>query len=230
MAARTVRLSILATLAIIASSPAVTRPPDTWNGLMRVKSAKMNAVYLLPKADFRTYTKVMLEPAEVAFDKGWVQDYNSSADMGGRISDSEVRQALTKSAARTDQLFSDAFQKAGYQLATAPGADVIAIKPMIVNVRVTAPDVNRSSMSNTYSYDAGQATLALEVRDSVSRQVIAVAADAEVAGDNGSALRNSVTNRGDFEDLVKNWARQTADGLGKIKAMSPIDGDGNKTP
>ena len=93
MAARTVRLSILATLAIIASSPAVTRPPDTWNGLMRVKSAKMNAVYLLPKADFRTYTKVMLEPAEVAFPEKAKVDENY-LELAGQLLDQGVYPAF----------------------------------------------------------------------------------------------------------------------------------------
>jgi hypothetical protein len=41
--------------------------PDTWDGLVEVKPKRMDAAYLLPGADFRSYTKVMIDPSEVAF-------------------------------------------------------------------------------------------------------------------------------------------------------------------
>ncbi len=45
--------------------------PDNWDGLVRVKPKRMDAAYVAPGADFRAYTKVMLDPAEVAFKKDW---------------------------------------------------------------------------------------------------------------------------------------------------------------
>jgi hypothetical protein len=218
---------IAASMGLVASSPAMSRAPDTWDGLIKVKSPKMQAAYLLPNADFRGYKKVLLQPAEIAFAKNWVSDYNSSAGMGARISDADARDALDKGADRTNKIFSDAFTKAGYQLVTTTGPDVISIKPMIVNVRVAAPDVMSAGQSYTFSYDAGQATLALEVRDSISHQLLAMAADAQVMGDNGAGLRTSASNWGDFEDLVRIWAKDSADGLGKLKELSPVDADGN---
>jgi|SRR5215203_3073895 len=222
----TFKLVMLATAAMVASSPAVSRPPDTWNGLMKIDSKNMQAAYLLPNADFRAYTKVLLEPAEVALAKDWLSNYNQSADLGSRISDSDARAEIVKANARTSQIFANAFQKAGYQVVTSAGADVVSIKPMILNVQVSAPDVMGAGRQYNFSPDAGQATLGLEVRDSVSRQLIGVAADSQIAGDNSGGLRTSASNIGDFTDLVATWAKQTAQGLTKLKAMSPIDAEG----
>jgi hypothetical protein len=227
MARPITRIVVAAAFGLIASSPAMSRPPDTWDGLMKVNAKAMQAAYLLPNADFRPYTKVLLQPAEIAFAKDWQRTFNSSASFGGRISDADVRDALDKGATRTNKIFSDAFSKAGYQVVAAPGPDVISIKPMIVNIRVAAPDVMTAGPSYSFSYDAGQATLGLEVRDSLSHQLLGMAADAQIAGDNGAAMRTSASNWSDFEDLVKTWARQSATGLGKLKELSPIDANGN---
>ena len=52
-------------------------PPTTWDGLVRVESKKLRLVYLRPGADFRAYSKVMLDPTEVAFRKNWLRNYNA---------------------------------------------------------------------------------------------------------------------------------------------------------
>ena len=74
-------------LCAAALAPALVQPlaalardlPPTWDNLVLVKSKRLEAVYLLPGADFRTYTKVMLDPTEVAFRKDWMRDYNEQA-------------------------------------------------------------------------------------------------------------------------------------------------------
>ena len=63
------------TLKAIAAALLVTATPmlaqqqatdENWEGLARVQSDKIDYVYLAPEADFRPYTKVMLDPAELA--------------------------------------------------------------------------------------------------------------------------------------------------------------------
>src|SRR5262245_11029369 len=49
----------------VAHQATAAKAPDTWDGLIKVKSKRADAVYLQPGADFRPYTKVMLDPTEV---------------------------------------------------------------------------------------------------------------------------------------------------------------------
>ena len=45
---------------------AIAQDSGHWDGLVEVKPKRLDAAYLLPGADFRPYTKLMLEPVEVA--------------------------------------------------------------------------------------------------------------------------------------------------------------------
>ena len=52
------------------------------------------------------------------------------------------------------------------------------------------------------------------------------ALDRQAAGDRAASpfIRNRATNRADFEDLFSQWAKTSADGIGRLKAMSPVNG------
>lgn len=226
-------LATAAALAISAPSIAAPEKPKTWDGLILVESKQMDSVYLLPNADFRAYSKVLIEPTEIAFAKNWLRDYNrSTASLSQRISDAEARRMLDDAAVRANEIFARAFQKAGYQLATGPGPDVIAIKPIVVNVRITAPEHMSSGRTDYFSEQAGDATLAIQAKDSITRQVLGLAVDHEIAGDFGSIpmRRTEASNKVDFEIIAENWAKIAARGLAKLQATSPISATGQPLP
>jgi len=212
---------------MLATTPTMAQDAHQWDGLLRVKSKHIDAVYLLPQADFRSYTKVMIDPTEVAFRKNWRRDLNNDTlDMQNRISDADARKILDEAKSGFDKIMREAYEKAGYQIVTTPGPDVLRIATAIVNLDVEAPDTMSPGISRTYSKEAGEATLVIEARDSLSGAVLGRAADADSTGDFGPYLRNRATNAGEFEDLFRRWAKLSAEGLGELKALSPIDTSG----
>jgi hypothetical protein len=48
------------------------------------------------------------------------------------------------------------------------------------------------------------------------------AVDQRIVGDNMTAWRSSVSNRGDFRDQVQRWAEVSVRGMAELKALSPI--------
>lgn len=209
--------------AVAAPSSQTAQPPATWDGLTRVKAKRMDDVYLLPGADFRTYTKVILDPTEVAFKKNWQRDYNDNAmELSRRISDSEAKEILDKARTGFETIFRQAYQDAGYQVVTEPAPDVLRVRTAVANLYVSAPDIQTAGRSRTYSEDAGSAVVIIEVRDSLSGALLGRAMDGRTVGDAGPYLRNSVTNRSDFEALFKTWAKTSINGLAELKALSPI--------
>lgn len=69
--------------------------PPEWDGLHKVDSKKFSAAYLAPDADFKSYTKVLIDPTEAAFRKNWQRNYNSSqSDLSQWILDDEARTML----------------------------------------------------------------------------------------------------------------------------------------
>jgi len=192
-----------------------------WDGLQRVASKQFALVYLQPGADFRGYSKVILEPTEVAFHKNWRRDYNSTTrGISGRVSERDVEDAVSKGVATASDLFTDAWRKGGYEIAAAPGPDVLRVKTAILNISVKAPEVRSSSRSYTFTEDAGNATLLVELRDSMTGALLGRVVDQRLAGDNTVGWRTSVSNRADFRELVEAWAKDSVRGMSELKRIS----------
>ena len=215
--------ALTATLVLLAPAAEAKAPPAEWDGLSRVPSKRFYLAYIQPGATFAGYTKVMLDPTEVAFHKNWRRDYNSSTrDLSGRVSDSEIQEAVKQAVAEANDIFAKAWQKGGYAVVMQPGPDVLRVKTGVVNIRVNAPDRNMAARTRSFSSEAGSATLFIEARDSTTGALLGRAVDQKIVGDNGALWRTSVSNRGDFRDVVQTWANQSVRGMAELKALSPI--------
>jgi len=214
----------VAVAAILLASPAMAaKPPPTWDGLVQVKSKRLNLVYLQPGADFRSYTKVLIEPTEVAFHKDWQRNHNSSSStLSSRVSDRDMEEAINKGVTASHDIFSSAWTKGGYAVVDAPGPDVLRVKTGILHIRVSAPDQPSAGRSYSFAREAGSATLFVEARDSLSGALLGRAVDQQLAGDNLNAWRTRSSNRADFRDLVENWATASVRGMAELKSLSPI--------
>lgn len=212
----------LASLALSGISVAAA-PPRTWDGLVQVKSKRLNLVYLQPGADFRTYTKVLIEPTEVAFAKNWQRDHNSSSRMlASRVSDNDIERAITEGAQAATDIFEKSWMTAGYEVVTAPGADVLRVRTGVLNIWLNAPDTATAGRSYSFAPEAGRATLFVEARDSLTGALMGRAVDQQVVGDNLSSWRTTASNRADFRAQVQEWADLSVRGLAELKALSPI--------
>lgn len=216
--------SILVPIALFfGTATDAANPPATWDGLVRVASKKLDLVYLQPGADFRGYTKVIIEPTEVAFEKNWQRNYNRTASsVSARVSDREVQETVTDAAQAAGDIFADAWTKGGYGVVQAPGPDVMRVKTGVVNISVTAPERMTAGRSRTYSQEAGYATFYVEVRDSMTGALLGRAVDQRIAGDNFTTWRTSGGNRADFRREVVRWAELSVRGVTELKALSPI--------
>ena len=198
--------------------------PADWDGLQKVDSKKFDAAYLAPGADFKAYTKVMLDPTEAAFRKNWQRDWNNShIDLEQRISDEDARKILTAVQTGIQEVFTKAYQEGGYQVVTAPGPDVLRIKTYIINLDVAAPDLKTSGLTRTFSSDAGSGVLVLEARDSMSGALLGRGVDKREIGDNAWMVsRTSVSNRADFDRAFKSWGKMSVDALNNLKTETPV--------
>jgi hypothetical protein len=220
---------ILASLLLAASAPLLAQATDeNWDGLVRVRSDKIEMVYLAPESDFRPYTKVILVPSEMAMRKDWLRDQRrSSSTLGGQATERDIVRALEQGQKEFDKYFAEEFAKAGFQIVTEPGSDVIRVAGGVFDLDVYAPDV-ATQRTRVYSEEAGAGTLVLEVRDSVTNALLGRAIERRIAGDNGPWLRTSASNRSDFDRLFRRWAEASAEGLVELKALSPIDVNGER--
>jgi hypothetical protein len=139
------------------------------DGLVRVNVSGIDEVYARPKADLHLYDKVMLDPIEVAFRKGW------DPKPGGVAVNAEEKQNIRDGLAR---VLRDAFSRelthsGRYQVVTAPGEGVLRIKAEIRDLYINAQDLPRAGIVRTYTLSVGEMTLVAELRDAPTGDLIA---------------------------------------------------------
>jgi hypothetical protein len=182
-------------------------PETTPEGLKLVPKTKVSAVYLRDGVDFSGYTKVSILDCYVAFKKNWQRDQNSDSGQPFKVSDNDVTRIKTELAEEFKKVFTKELTAKGQTVVTTTGPDVLILRPAIINLDVAAPDTMQPGITHTFSASAGQATLFLELYDSVTSELLARVYDAEEVGDMGLiGVRNSVTNRSDAQRMLKKWA------------------------
>ena len=104
---------------------------------------------------------------------------------------------------------------------TAAGPDVLRVRIGVVNLFVNAPDTLSAGRSRSFTTNAGEATLIMEVRDSQTKARLASVADRrQTQGPGGQAT--TVSNIAEFNSLASRWARTAASGVVALKDASPV--------
>jgi len=225
MDVRSLAAAFVALILAVSSAPAIAKAQEektTWDDLQLVKTGRSQRVYLLPGANFQPYGKILLDRTEVAFRKNWMQNFNQSRSLSMRVGQDDIDRVSQEVSSSFGGILAEQFQKAGYQVVQSPGPDVLRIRTGVINMAVNAPDVMSASRTYSASWDAGEATLFVEARDSQSGALLGRALDRRLAGDRQPYLRNRATNKADFQRLFRDWAKLSVDGLTRLKASPPI--------
>ena len=194
-------------------------PPVSADGLHLVPDTKLAAVYLKPGADLSQYDKIALLDTYVSFAKNWERNYNEEATFEDQVSAKdmqEIRQRVSKEfgAEVIKVLTAD-----GRQFVKTGGAGVLILRPAIIDLRITAPDIMTPGMEQTFVASTGSMTLYLEMLDGKTGDLIARVIDPEAAEDGGIAeVANSVTNTADFDRIVSRWAQLLNAHLARLTA------------
>jgi hypothetical protein len=196
----------------------------SWDGLVEVRSKRMDAAFLLPGADFRPYGKVIVDPTQVAFRKDWLKDTNQNRPrLTSQVTEQQAAEILAAARSNFDDIFREAFTKAGYAVVTAPAADAMRVSTAIINLYLNAPDTLSADRSRTYTANAGEATLVMEVRDSETGALLARVVDRRETMQSATPqLATRVSNKADFRRLFKDWAGIVVQGIEHLKALSPV--------
>ena len=180
----------------------------TYDGLYPVKGGTADAAWARPDADISQYSKIMLQGVGIEYRPGGESGRFYSATR--RDDHYEVTDAQK---AKLRELLREAFQEElgkskHFSIVTEPGPDVLLIRGGLLDVVSYVPPepIGRSEI---YLSQVGEATLVLEIRDSVSEAIIARAVDRRAAEDaaRGFSKSNRVFNTAEVRQLARTWAR-----------------------
>jgi hypothetical protein len=210
----------LAPAAVLAKSSDDNLPEKTANGLVLKEHTKNRVVYAAPGATLDPYTKIWLVDCYVAFEKNWERDYNmDTVGLEQRVNADDMQRIETDLAAEFKKVFTKELEDAGYQLVEQAADDVLIVRPAIINLNVTAPDLERSFATNVVQ-SAGSMTLYMELYDSATNAQIAEVYDAEADNEGFAQQANRVTNKAAADRIIKKWAEALRSHLGAVQAST----------
>lgn len=217
---RSARRSIGLLLSLVAGSLAATAaaqesfPERTDDGLERVASERMDAVYWRPGASLGQYERILLLDCSVAFIKDWELNqeerrklYKADAEDMQRIRDllaQEFREVFTQ----------ELEQVGGYEIVDAAADDVLLLRPAIVNLDVGAPVLDEPGMIVNYVSSTGEMTLSLELYDSMTNSLIGRAIDRQQGREvKGFLISDRGTNEAEADRILQAWASTLREAL-----------------
>jgi hypothetical protein len=189
----------------------------SYDGLEKTQIKGIDLAYVRPGASLAGYKKVMIEPVQVSFAKNWNPKVTGSAFPLNQSQRDAIRDGTAKI---VYDAFAKELQGGGYAVVSQAGPDVLGIKPYIINLHVTAPDVKTAGRSRVYVRSAGQATLVAEIDDSETGQAIARVMDTRDAANNGFLMASSgVMNRAEADRMATAWAKVLRTSLEKANGV-----------
>ena len=213
---------VLMLVASMAALPVMAKkdlPTVNDEGMELVKDSELATVYADPGADLSIYSKIWLEDATVAFKKNWQRNQNRGQSL--KVRNSDMERILEDVATLFREVFTEELQNGGYEMTEEIGEDVLIVKPAIVDLDVTSPDIRSASRTYTYSETAGEMTLNLELFDSLTGDKIVKATDRKRDYDRGyMEWRTRVSNRADAKRMMRSWAKALTSTLDEAKTST----------
>ncbi len=199
----------ISTLVMASAGPGVALGADvSFDGLERIEGADVAMAYIDPDADFSVFKRVVILEPPVAFRSNWQRDQNRSRRRNIRAADMERIQRDI--AALFTAVFTERLEAGGFEVVDVAGDDVLALRPAIIDLDISALDVRAAGRSRTYTTTAGAATLYIQLFDSVSGDILGRAADRRVARRAGGMMtwNNRVTNTAEARRMFIRWGDQ----------------------
>lgn len=184
------------------------------DGLELVKKNRSTALYVRPGASLARYNRVAILDCPVAFRKNWQRDQNEERTLGERVDKKDMERIKKALSEEFVKVFTHELQdKGGYKVVDTGGEDVLILRPAIINLDVTAPDVMAPGMTRTFATSALAMTLYLELYDSVTSQILARYVHADGDRDGMLEVSNRVTNKAEADRILTRWADRLRKGL-----------------
>jgi hypothetical protein len=211
------------------STPTIDTGPDaepTFDGLYPVVGGRMDAAWARPDFSVEPYSKVILNGVGVEYRPGCAKPTSMR-----RTSSTECFDPTPDQRARFEELMAEAFTEEmargeHYEIVTEPGPDVLLITGGLLDVvSFIPPDI--VGRGDIFLSRVGEATIVLELRDSVTGAILVRAVDRRAAEDAaGMGTRsNRVTNSAEFRRLARAWARILREGLDRFMAEGDEAGE-----
>ncbi len=208
-------ISIMIILALLVNFPLSAGdgiPQVTADGLHLVPDTHLRLVYAEPDADLGIYSKLLLLDPEVAFRKDWRRDINQNKPYF--VTNQDMQNIRAELAALFREILVSKLEAGDHVLVDEQAADVLIIRPAILDLNISSPDTPRNRNTRSIAQSAGDMTLYLELRDSLTGDILAKALDHQTDRSNVTTfVMDRTRNEKAARRILDGWADILVNGL-----------------
>jgi hypothetical protein len=193
--------------------------PVTLDGLHLLPDTKLGLVYADPQADLANYDELLLMDAQVAFRKNWRQETNRNKPF--HVTSSDMQRIKNDVSALFHEIFTQELESAGFRLVSQQAPNVLLIRPAILDLNVNSPDTPSANTTRNLTQSAGDMTLYLELRDSVTGDILVKAMDFQFDRTNITpTMMDRTRNERAARRILTNWAQVLVKGLEEARVLT----------
>ena len=219
---RLLGVAIAVVLAACTANPTLQTGPDaevTFDGLTKVDRTVMDAAWVRAGTDFSGYGKIMLASAGIQYREVRGPESGSTRTMPLTSTQSEFPLS-DASKQRLQETVREAFlaeltNSERFEIVDKPGRDVLILVGGMLDVVSNVPP-ERIGRGDIYLSQVGEATLVLEVHDSMSNRILARAVDRRAAEPMTAMPMSTVSNWAEARRLANRWATNLRTGLERL--------------
>jgi hypothetical protein len=187
----------------------------TFDGLYPVRNSNADAAWAVADLDLSGYTKILLRGEGIEYRPGGDSGRTAmSRSRGGpyEVTESQRERLLT---VVREEFLKELGKSTRFTIVEEPGPDVLMVRGAVLDVVSFVPPDTTVGRTDVYLRSVGEATLVIELRDSITHAILARAVDRDAADDVSGmmSLSNRVTNTADVRRLANRWARALRDGM-----------------
>ncbi|MGI9204177.1 MAG: DUF3313 family protein [Woeseiaceae bacterium] len=186
----------------------------TFDGLYEVRNSSADVAWGVPGLDLSGYTKIKLEGAGIEYRPGGESGRTTAArSRGGPYIVTEEQKTRFRNLVQ--EVFREELAKSQrFSIVDEVGPDVLLIRGAILDVVSYVPQ-DAIGRVDIYLSTVAEATLVVELRDSITNAILARAIDRRAAENTaGFAVQsNRVTNAAEVRRVVRRWAQSLRSGL-----------------
>lgn len=179
----------------------------TFDGLYPVKGGTADQAWARPGADISQYSKIILQGVGIEYRPGGESGRLHHARPGADHFEITAAQKTKLEEILRDAFLDELGKSQRFTIVDEAGPDVVLIRGGLLDLVSFVPP-EPIGRTDIYLSRVGEATLVLEIRDSVSEAIIARAVDRRAAEDSmGFNKSNRVNNISEVRRMAKTWAR-----------------------
>ena len=195
---------------------AKSAPDATPDGLEKVSVEGIDLSYRRPGASVAQYTKVKIGDISVAFNRNWEKTPLPGTRF--RMHSEDAQKIKDRVAGLLREEISTALKAGGYAIVETADEDVLEFAAAIIDLYINKPQVQSAARTETYAVSAGEMTIVVELRDSLSGEVLSRAYDRGAARETMSPhFITSSENEKEARKIIQGWATILVTQLGAAR-------------